>query len=55
MCVHSQKLFTSKLFTFVREAFSKEVPNKTTIHQLVSAFWVDACLQEGGGHLQHLL
>jgi hypothetical protein len=35
--------FTSKLFAVVREAFSnaypdKEVPNKTTIHRLVTTF-----------------
>jgi hypothetical protein len=52
--------FASKSFTAVREAFSNaypdnEVPNKTTIHRLVAKFWVDTCLQEGGGHFQHLL
>jgi hypothetical protein len=41
--------FTSKSFAVVREASSnayrgKEVPNKTTIHQLAVTFWADACL-----------
>jgi hypothetical protein len=50
----------SKSFAGVREAFSKacpdkEVPNKTTIHQVVTKFPVDGCLREGGGHIQHLL
>jgi hypothetical protein len=32
----------------------KEVPNKA-VHQLVTTFWVGACIQGGGGHFQDLL
>jgi hypothetical protein len=50
----------SKSFVAIREAFSNafldnEVPNKITIHRLVTTFQVDACLREDGGHFQHLL
>jgi hypothetical protein len=39
----------SKSFAIVREAFSNaypdiEVPNKTTIHRLVTKFWDTKCL-----------
>jgi hypothetical protein len=42
-CVHSRTYFASKSFVAVREAFSnaypdKEVPNKTTVHRLVTIF-----------------
>jgi hypothetical protein len=52
--------FASKSFAAVREDFSsaypdKEVPNKTTIHRMVTTFRVDSCLREGGGHFQRLL
>jgi hypothetical protein len=55
-----ENYFIPKLFTSVHETFSnaypgKEVPNKTTIHHLLTAFWVDACLREGGRRFQHLL
>jgi hypothetical protein len=46
----------SKSFAAGSEAFSSacpdmEVPNKTTIHRLVTKFQVDAYPQEGGGFL----
>jgi hypothetical protein len=52
--------FTPKLSAAVHKAISnayldKEVPNKVTRHRLVTKFWVDACLREGGGHFQHML
>jgi hypothetical protein len=52
--------FASKSFAAVRETFSnaypdREVPNKTTVHRLVTKFRVGACLHEGGGHFQRLL
>jgi hypothetical protein len=39
-----ERYFASKSFAAVREAFSneypdKEVPNKKTIHRLVTTFW----------------
>jgi hypothetical protein len=45
-------ILASKSFAAVRKAFSdaylnKEVPNKATIHGLVTKFRVDACLREG--------
>jgi hypothetical protein len=51
--------FASKSFVAVREAFSnaypdKEVPNKRTMHRLVTEFRVDACVREAGRHFQHL-
>jgi hypothetical protein len=62
--IHGQNVFilehyfASKSFAAFREAFSNAYPDKevlnTTVHRLVTTFWVDACL-EGGGHFQHLL
>jgi hypothetical protein len=49
--------FTSKLSAAaVHEAFSNVYPDKgvlnmTPVHQLVTKFWVDACVQEDSGYL----
>jgi hypothetical protein len=60
MCVHPRTLLRIELLAAIREAFisaypNKEVPNETTTHRLVTTFRVNAFLQEGGGHFQHLL
>jgi hypothetical protein len=34
---------------------AEELLNKTITTQMLTKFWVDACLQEGRGHFQHLL
>jgi hypothetical protein len=52
--------FTLKLFAAVLEAFriaypDEEVPSKTVLQQLVTKYGIDAYLQEGDGHFQHLL
>jgi hypothetical protein len=51
--------FAYKSFAAVCEAFSsaypdKEIPNKTTVHRLVT-FRVDACLLEGAGYFWRLV
>jgi hypothetical protein len=54
-----ENYFASKTLGDVREAFKnaypdKEVPNKTTMHRLVTQK-VHDCLRDGGGHFLHLL
>jgi hypothetical protein len=52
--------YASKSSAAVCEEFSnaypdKVVPNRTTVHQLLTKFRVGACFREGGVHFQHLL